>query len=264
VTLHTALAPDAFGGLARGWLEEAGCRVEAASGSAATAVNVTATNSRAPARRVVLSGLPGRAAAPGLADPRPTCGAGLRLAAPAVAGDRPRIRGAPRAGVLTAFDPGPLLGRPWTLAALGPLLGQLDLLLANDHELRVLSRASDLPTALRRFRRHHAGHVVVKCGGDGALWLPAGAQEPRIFRIRPVRVVNTVGAGRRLQRRAARPHRPRRGFPRRDPVGQPRRRRSRGLGARRARIDPAAPGEIRKRRLIATRLDYTPRLQPGR
>jgi sugar/nucleoside kinase (ribokinase family) len=167
-------------------------------------------------------------------------------------------------GVLTAFDPGPLLGRPWTLAALGPLLGQLDLLLANDHELRVLSRASDLPTALRRFRRHHAGHVVVKCGGDGALWLPAGAQEPRIFRIRPVRVVNTVGAGdafngallARIVRGAESPAAIRSANHVAGGVVAS----ARGvLGSM-----PAAPGEIRKRRLIATRLDYTPRLQPGR
>lgn len=195
VTLHTALANDAPGGLARGWLEGAGCRVRTTGGSPATAVNVTATNPRH--RRATLF-------YPGSPVPLP-CGAawprGVRAVLvcgwphpplPAIAEAFAALRAR---RVLTAFDPGPLLGRAWTLATLQPLLGRLDLLLANDHELRTIARADDLATALRRFRRVFAGHVIAKCGGDGAWWLPAGSEKPRAFRCRRVRVKNTVGAG---------------------------------------------------------------------
>jgi ribokinase len=46
VTLHTLLGADALGGFARGWLEDAGCGVQVPGRVKATAVNITAANSR--------------------------------------------------------------------------------------------------------------------------------------------------------------------------------------------------------------------------
>jgi ribokinase len=43
--LHTRIGDDALGGLARGWLRRAGCRIEA-KGGGSTAINVTAANDR--------------------------------------------------------------------------------------------------------------------------------------------------------------------------------------------------------------------------
>ncbi len=199
VTLHTALGADALGGLARGWLESAGCRLRVASRLAtkATAINVTAADARHRRATLFFPGAP-------VALPRLAAARGVR--AVLVCGwPHPPLRAMAREfealrarGVRTAFDPGPLLDAPPALAAYRLLLKQLDLLVLNAHELSVLTRAPDLATGLRRLREFHAGDVVVKRGGDGALWLPAGARDPkqaREFRSRAVRVVNTVGAG---------------------------------------------------------------------
>src|SRR5206468_10799284 len=94
-----------------------------------------------------------------------------------------------------AFDPGPLLRKPWTLAALAAVLRNVDVLLANTHELCVLAGTSDLAVAIRRFRARQAGHIVVKRGAAGALWCPADEPEPEEFRGLRIRAVNTVGAG---------------------------------------------------------------------
>jgi ribokinase len=198
VTLHTALGADAMGGLARGWLESAGCRMRVADRGTATAINVTAADARH--RRATLF-FPGAAVAlPQLAATTRGLGAVLVCGWPhpplrAVAREFAALRAR---GVRTAFDPGPLLDAPPALAAHRLLLKQLDLLVLNAHELSVLTRAPDLATSLKRLREFHAGDVVVKRGSDGALWLPAGARDPkeaREFRSRAVRVVNTVGAG---------------------------------------------------------------------
>jgi ribokinase len=195
VTLHTALAADALGGLARGWLESIGCRIRTANRSEATAVNVTAADAQHRRATLFYPGAP--VGLPRLLSTSREVRAVLVCGwphppLPAIARGFSALR---VRGVLTAFDPGLLLGRPWPLAALSPVLRHLELLLVNDHELRALARATDLATALRRFRAQYAGHIVVKRGNNGALWLPAGAREPQKFCGRAVRVVNTVGAG---------------------------------------------------------------------
>lgn len=195
VTLQTSLGADALGSQASEWLQAVGCRVHLSARAADTAVNVTATDSRHRRATLFYPGAP--VALPKLAGDsrRPhavlVCGwphPPLPLIARQFAVLRAR-------GVLTAFDPGPLLSGPWTLKDLDPVLAHLDLLLVNHHELRVLARASGFATALKRFRARHAGDIVVKCGDRGALWLAAGKHAARSFPGRSVRAVNTVGAG---------------------------------------------------------------------
>lgn len=197
VTLHTTLASDALGGLARGWLEDAGCTLSLAPRAPATALNVTAADARLRRATFFHPGtpvaLPSLSASPASRLPRAVLVCGWPH--PPLGKIAREFSALRRRGVLTALDAGPLLDRPWTLAALAPVLAQLDLFLANDHELRRLARAGDLPVALRRLRRRLAGHVVVKRGAEGALWLPAGETEPQAQAARRVVAVNTVGAG---------------------------------------------------------------------
>ena len=195
VTLHTLLGADALGGFARGWLEEAGCRVEVPGRVTATAVNITAANSRqeraifyyagdAPAMPAIMTSLP-----------VPThllvCG----WPHPPLAEMGKELGRAHHAGVFTALDAGPILDRPWTMATLRTVFTGLDLFLANDYELRQITGMARLDSALARIRNGFAGHVVVKRGAEGALWLPAGSDFPEHAPGRRVRVVNTVGAG---------------------------------------------------------------------
>jgi len=195
VTLHTLLGEDALGGLARGWLEEAGCSVRVPGRVTATAVNVTAANARqeraifyyagdTPAMPAVMDALP-------VASHLLVCG----WPHPPLTEMAKELRRAHQVGVFTALDAGPILERPWTMAALRPVFAGLDLFLTNDYELRQITGTVRLDGALARLRNGFAGHVVVKRGAEGALWLPAGSDFPQHAPSRRVRVVNTVGAG---------------------------------------------------------------------
>jgi ribokinase len=98
-------------------------------------------------------------------------------------------------GTFTALDAGPILGPPWSLEALRPVLATLDLFLANEHELRTITQARATRAAKARLRRLFPGHLVIKRGREGALWVPAGGNEAHAIRAPRVRAVNTVGAG---------------------------------------------------------------------
>lgn len=192
VTLHSRLGADAFGDLAARWLRSAGCRIAPAGRKGATAVNVTAANSRHERATFFYAG-----AAPSLPRlgrpprallvcgwPHPSLGEMAAILVPLH-----------RRGTLTALDVGPLLNYTWTLDEMKPVLAGLELLIANAHEVERLTRASGLAGALAKIRRHFPRHVVVKRGADGAVWLPAGERYSRHFPAKFVRAINTVGAG---------------------------------------------------------------------
>lgn len=194
VTLHTAIADDAFGTLARGWLREARCAVRSIA-AAATAVNVTAADPRHRRATMFYAGTP--VPMPRLAAEKRRPRAVLVSGWPHpplvdIAREFAALRGH---GALTAFDPGPLLGKPWSLRSLRPVLAELDLLLANEHELGALARRTLRAEAVRRFRRAFSGHIVLKCGPEGARWFAPGEMEETHFRAPRVRPLNTVGAG---------------------------------------------------------------------
>ena len=197
VTLHTAIAADALGALARGGLQDAGCEIRSAPRVASTAINVTAADKKMRRATFFHAGapvaLPRLSAAPAAKLPRAVLVCGWPHPAPdKIAREFAALR---RRGVLTALDVGPFLGRPWSLTEIKPFLAHLDLFIANDHEMRALARADELPAALRRLRAHHDGHVVIKRGADGSLWIPAGEATPQSQPPERVRAVNTVGAG---------------------------------------------------------------------
>ncbi|EIP97113.1 sugar kinase, ribokinase [Opitutaceae bacterium TAV1] len=200
VELHTRIGPDAAGRLARSWLDEAGCEVRVAGGSraagASTAVNVTAANVRHgratffhPGQPVAMpSGLATRQEMPSWIL---VCG----FPHPPLPSIARGFRGAIRRGAFTALDTGPILGRPWTLASLRPVLGSLSLLLANEYELGKIAGTANPGEMIRRVRRVFSGHLVVKRGAKGARWIPASSDECFDVPARCVRVVNTIGAG---------------------------------------------------------------------
>ena len=194
VILHTNLGTDSFGDLAAGWLRTAGCRVSSPrSGSAGTAVNVTATNRHHQRATLYYSGqsptLPPSKQV--VADWALVCGWPhppiFLLQAWAA---RLRIL-----GTRLALDVGPLLRPPPRLTSLRALLEHLDLLLGNEYELCALARARTARTAMRRLRAVFDGDVIMKCGPHGAAWLPAGAIKLREFSGVQIKAVNTIGAG---------------------------------------------------------------------
>ena len=75
------------------------------------------------------------------------------------------------------------------------MLDELDLLLANEHELLNITAAADLASALGRLRTAFAGAVVIKRGPDGVTWLCAGEDTPHALLGQNIQAVNTVGAG---------------------------------------------------------------------
>lgn len=194
VTLHTEIGTDALGGLARRWLEDAGCQLATGRTGAATAVNLVAANHRL--ERAMLF-YPGAATALRSLEEAEAPAVALVAGWPHPPIERigsafQRLR---ESGSFTALDAGPFLGRPWTLRDLAPALAELDLLLANDYELQQITRARLVDPAVRRLRRFFTRHVVIKCGARGALWLPAGTDSVIPVPTRAVAAINTVGAG---------------------------------------------------------------------
>jgi ribokinase len=193
VTLHTQIGDDALGGLARRWLEDAGCRIYSSTG-ARTAINVTAANHDLQRATFFYPGGP-QARAALTAEKAPghllVCG----WPHPPLAWVAKKMTELRARGTFTALDAGPILDQPWTLRALRPVFAALDLFLTNDHELRCITGENTLEAALTGLRREFSGHVVIKRGSRGAIWLPSGRNRPQHFSRRRVRVVNTVGAG---------------------------------------------------------------------
>ena len=193
VTLRSNVGRDALGAMARAWLTQSGCSVELTAGADRTAVNVTAADTRM--RRATLF-YPGAA---------PTLPAGVNpLASHALVCGWPHpplaalarcLRAWKKRGVVTACDFGPILGAAPQLKELRAVLAGLDLFLANEHELLAITKANAIKPALARLRSLHAGHIVIKRGPRGALWVPAGATAPIHTAARAVKAINTVGAG---------------------------------------------------------------------
>jgi len=72
------------------------------------------------------------------------------------------------AGALTAVDVGPAIGQPATLVELAPMLPAVDYLLANRHELAVLTGADAVDDQIRRVLGAGARTLVLKEGAEGA------------------------------------------------------------------------------------------------
>jgi len=192
VTLHSNFANDSLGELARGWLAAAGCTVVSSARSGRTAVNVTAADRRLRRATFFYAGV--AAVPPSLArafafallcgwpHPKP------RMMARTLQAWRAQ-------GTQTALDIGPLLGPEPAWADLSPTLAQVDVLLANEHEALVVTGARALPAALRRLRAVCAGHLVIKLGRRGVLWLAPNANAPLHFAAPPAKAANTIGAG---------------------------------------------------------------------
>jgi sugar/nucleoside kinase (ribokinase family) len=73
-----------------------------------------------------------------------------------------------QAAGITALDIGPAIGAPVTLAELAPLLPDVDYLIANQHELAVLTGTEDLDAAGQQILAAGAKFVVLKRGKAGA------------------------------------------------------------------------------------------------
>lgn len=81
-----------------------------------------------------------------------------------------------QAGMITALDIGPAIGRPTALEELRPLLSDVDYLLCNGHELAVCTGETTLAAGMAALAAAGAGCVVVKRGREGVcLRLPDGA-----------------------------------------------------------------------------------------
>lgn len=61
------------------------------------------------------------------------------------------------AGGLAALDTGPILGPAWTLSELRPVLASLHVLLANEYELKSITRGHTLASAVNRLREDYGG-----------------------------------------------------------------------------------------------------------
>jgi ribokinase len=192
VALHSPAGADPFGKLAARWLRDAGCRVRVPQRPQRTAVNVTAANARF--QRATLF-------YPGAAPTLPRAVRGFRRVLVCGWPHSPwpelarRLGAWRRAGIWTALDAGPILGRAPTLAELRPVFAGLDLLLLNRHEAQAITRTRTPAAAAHALRRGCSGDLVIKLGADGALWLPAGSAKPQRVPGHRIVVANTVGAG---------------------------------------------------------------------
>jgi len=195
VDLATNVGEDPFGTMARGWMTAVGCRFLRSIRMNRTAINITAANANHARATFFYPGMP-----PGLPSLRDlpletthflVCG----WPHPPLPQLEHCFRLLRRRGVFTAMDIGPFLGRPWAVSKIKPVLASLHLLLANEYELNALTRSPDLSVSVRKLRQYFHGHLVVKRGNRGALWLPERSDEPRFIPALKVRAVNTVGAG---------------------------------------------------------------------
>lgn len=73
-----------------------------------------------------------------------------------------------KAGGINAIDIGPAIGEPVLLDELQPMLPFIDYLIANSHELSVLTQSDDWEESCRRLLEFGHIHIVVKRGENGA------------------------------------------------------------------------------------------------
>ncbi len=194
--LHSNIGQDALGSLARRWLTDSGCSVmepsPAAPSQRRTAVNVTAANLSLQRATLFFPGDP-----PSLPPPAPDIAhllvCGWPHPGPA---ELARNLGAWRAsGARTAIDFGPILDTPPTLSSLRPVLDELDLFIANEHELLSITADAELAPALKHLRATFSGDIVIKRGAAGVTWVPRGEPAPQSMNGQDIQAVNTVGAG---------------------------------------------------------------------
>jgi len=76
-----------------------------------------------------------------------------------------------------------------------PCLPLIDVLFANEDEIRMLTGHADPASAVKAFRDLGATHVIVKLGPKGSLTFVNGQPEPVATSSFPVNVVDTTGAG---------------------------------------------------------------------
>lgn len=192
VKLHSNIGDDAFGTIARDWLEEAGCEVAAGPPALRTATNVTIAN---PNLQRATYFYPG--ATPQL--PSPSVNATSVLIAgwphPAIRLSAQRLKLWRSRGIRTALDVGPFIKTTPSLKSLAPQLDHLDLLITNDHELLELTECLNIRTAMTTLRQSFAADVVVKRGADGVSWYPHSSAQARHTTGLKIKAVNTVGAG---------------------------------------------------------------------
>ncbi len=195
VDLQTNLGEDPFGAVARGWMTAAGCRFLRSGKNQRTAINLTAANARHSRATFFYPGdapsLPKRRDLPAGLTHFLVCG----WPHPPLPQLERFFRALKRQGVFTVMDTGPFLGKIWSLKELQPTLASLDLLLTNEHELTSLTRTTDLSFGLQKLRKYFPGHIVVKRGRQGALWLPESLDAWHKVPASRVKTVNTVGAG---------------------------------------------------------------------
>lgn len=193
VSLHSNIGGDTLGTLARNLLESAGCHVSSGD-RGHTAVNVTVANQRHqratffypgetvafPSRRQL--GSPDYVLVCGWPHPP---GEQLGRALPLLK----------KSGKFVALDAGPLLGPPWSRREFEQILQGLSLFIANEHEIKILTGAASLPSALKVLRHSFSGQVILKRGRHGAIWSESPAARTVTVKSPKVKAVSTVGAG---------------------------------------------------------------------
>lgn len=192
-TLHTTLGEEAHGRLARQWLEDAGCQVHSPR-RVSTPVNVTASSSKHQRATFFYPGAPLRF---------PKREAFLNTSHLLVCGwphppmsvltrSLPSLR---RDSVFVGLDAGPIIGPAWSPEVLGQILKNLDLFIANEHEVKTLTQSSSLQAAIRVIRQAYPRHIVIKRGGKGAVWVAEGTSKPESVEAPKIKAINTIGAG---------------------------------------------------------------------
>lgn len=195
VDVLTNVGEDSFGTMARGWMTDAGCHFLRSGKIRRTAINVTAANARHARATFFYPGTPATLPLPRDLPLEMTHFLACGWPHPPFPRLERCFRSLRRKGVFTAMDTGPFLGQPWTPAEMQPLFPSLNLLLTNEYELNAVTRSASLSMSLKKLRKYFHGHLVVKRGNRGALWLPESSCEPHVIQAPRVRAVNTVGAG---------------------------------------------------------------------
>jgi sugar/nucleoside kinase (ribokinase family) len=77
-------------------------------------------------------------------------------------------------GAITALDIGPAIGEPAVLDQMGPLLPDVDYLIANQHELSVCTHTDSVQNGIAHLHDAGAKCVVVKRGKDGSIGCKPG------------------------------------------------------------------------------------------
>ncbi len=191
-----AVGQDLLGDTLLGWLSDRGVDIDAVHRSHSYATSSSTIVSSGPESQVVFHHLGATEAV----QPEHTQSLLLEQASvllcssfPLMSGLRPNgfadaLKTASRAGVLTALDIGPAIGKPVSLSELRPSLPCVDYLIANSHELLTLTGDPSYRVAARRLLDLGVGQVVAKLGRDGAylsrrdggLAVPAFPVEARI------------------------------------------------------------------------------------